>query len=439
MLFNYLLLSFKVLQRHKFYTCISLFGIAVTLMVLLVLTSLIESFAHPNGPERNSDRFLVAATMTMLQRNPDGERTVATTGLLSYRFYENHIRNMQTPERVTVFSGFMPVFVPAPQMVGFRDGLKIESTIRRTDANYWKVLQFDFLEGRPLSEQEHEQGAYVAVISSSSRDRYFDGEPAVGKRITLDGAAFEVIGVVEDVSPLQSFFASADIWLPLFATPSTQFRTEDRGEFMVLMQARTLDDLPLIQEEYQLAVRNYQPLLPSYFPADRQTEISSYALSKLGFVVYTLGTAAGEAGVPPAQVTMGRTLVIVLGLGALLFMLLPVINLVNINISRIMDRASEIGVRKSFGASSSHLVRQFIVENLVVTGLGGLLGFMLAIVSLNLLSASGLLPNESFRFNYRVFGLGLLYILVFGLLSAAYPAWKMSRVDPIHALKGAVS
>jgi putative ABC transport system permease protein len=123
----------------------------------------------------------------------------------------------------------------------------------------------------------------------------------------------------------------------------------------------------------------------------------------------------------------------------LLFMLLPIMNLLNINISRILDRSSEIGVRKSFGATSGHLVRQFIVENLVVTGLGGLLGFVLAILTLALIAGTGLLPNESFQFNYRVIALGLLYVLVFGVLSAAYPAWKMSRLDPVHALKGAVS
>jgi putative ABC transport system permease protein len=431
---NYLLLAFKVLQRHKFYTAISLFGIAVTLMVLIVLTSLIESFVHPSGPEANSDRFLVGGTMTLMQHTPDGERGVSSTGLLGFRFIERHVLTMQTPEFVSVFSGSVPVVIPGIEMVGFRDGIKIESIARRTDANYWNILRFDFLEGRPISEQEHQQGAYVVVISESTRNSYFDGEPAVGNSITLDGTSYDVIGVVEDVSPLQTF-AVADVWLPLFATPSTQFRTEDRGEFMVLMQARTPGDLPLIEQEYQVAVRNFQPAQPEYFNSTRPTEIYSFATSKLGMYLQAFG---GEPNVPPAEQTLGNTLATFLAVGMLLFMLLPVINLVNINISRILDRASEIGIRKSFGASSGHLVRQFVVENLVVTVCGGLLGFVLAVLVLQLIGDSGLLPNESFRFNYRVFGLGLLYILVFGLLSAIYPAWKMSRLDPVHALKGAI-
>src|SRR5688500_4863662 len=160
MLKNYLLVAFKVLQRHKFYTCISVLGIAVTLMVLIVLTSLIESFVHPQGPERNSDSFLVGGPMMLLQRNAEGESRNRSIGLLGFRFVENHVLEMQTPELVSVFSGSVPVVVPAKEMAGFRDGIKIESAARRTDANYWKILQFDFLEGRPINEQEHQQGSY---------------------------------------------------------------------------------------------------------------------------------------------------------------------------------------------------------------------------------------------------------------------------------------
>ena len=59
-----------------------------------------------------------------------------------------------------------------------------------------------------------------------------------------------------------------------------------------------------------------------------------------------------------------------LAVGALLFMALPAMNLVNLNISRILERASEIGVRKAFGASSWTLVGQFLVENLILTLVG---------------------------------------------------------------------
>jgi putative ABC transport system permease protein len=102
---------------------------------------------------------------------------------------------------------------------------------------------------------------------------------------------------------------------------------------------------------------------------------------------------------------------------AFLFMLLPTVNLVNVSVSRILERASEIGVRKAFGASSWTLVGQFLVENVVLTLIGGLLGFVLAALVLGGINDSGLFPYARFALNGRVFLYGLLLTLFFGVLS----------------------
>jgi putative ABC transport system permease protein len=120
----------------------------------------------------------------------------------------------------------------------------------------------------------------------------------------------------------------------------------------------------------------------------------------------------------------------------LLFMLLPTLNLVNINLSRILDRASEIGVRKAFGASSRTLVGQFVVEYLVLTLLGALLGLLLAVPVLAALNESGLLPYARLGLNFRVFLYGLALAVFFGVLSGVYPAWRMSKLHPVQALRG---
>jgi putative ABC transport system permease protein len=80
----------------------------------------------------------------------------------------------------------------------------------------------------------------------------------------------------------------------------------------------------------------------------------------------------------------------------LLFMLLPALNLVNLNSSRIMERSSEIGVRKAFGATSSTLALQFIVENIVLTLLGGALGLILAYGVLQMIEASQVIEHAQF-------------------------------------------
>jgi putative ABC transport system permease protein len=109
----------------------------------------------------------------------------------------------------------------------------------------------------------------------------------------------------------------------------------------------------------------------------------------------------------------------------------------NINVSRIMERASEIGVRKAFGASSWTLVGQFIVENVLLTMVGGVIGFIGSLFVLRAITESGLIQYAEFHINYRVFFYGLGTAVFFGLFSGVYPAWKMSRLNPVQALKGA--
>jgi putative ABC transport system permease protein len=118
-------------------------------------------------------------------------------------------------------------------------------------------------------------------------------------------------------------------------------------------------------------------------------------------------------------------------------MLLPAVNLVNLNVSRIMERASEIGVRKSFGASSRVLVGQFLVENVALTLIGGAIGLVLSIWLLWLVNGSGLILYADLRLNYRIFLAGLGFAVFFGTMSGVYPAWRMSRLNPVQALKGA--
>ena len=132
----------------------------------------------------------------------------------------------------------------------------------------------------------------------------------------------------------------------------------------------------------------------------------------------------------------GRRLELFLALAAALFMLLPTVNLVNLNISRIMERASEIGVRKAFGASSMTLVGQFVVENVFLTLVGAAIGFVVAGLLLHLINASGWILYADLQLNYRIFGWGVLLAVVFGLLSGVYPAWRMSRMHPVQALNG---
>ena len=132
---------------------------------------------------------------------------------------------------------------------------------------------------------------------------------------------------------------------------------------------------------------------------------------------------------------MGKFIAII-SLIVFLFMLMPTINLVNINVSRIMERSSEIGVRKAFGASSGTLIGQFLVENIFLTLIGGLIGFLLSVVVLEIIADSGVIPYAQLGLNWRVLAIGMGLTIVFGIISGVYPAYKMSKLQAVEALKG---
>jgi putative ABC transport system permease protein len=82
-------------------------------------------------------------------------------------------------------------------------------------------------------------------------------------------------------------------------------------------------------------------------------------------------------------------------------------------------------------------VGQFIVENLVLTLVGAAAGTLAAAVLLAVINGSGAIPYAHLALNYRILGWGVVLAVVFGLLSGVYPAWRMSRLHPVQALKGA--
>jgi putative ABC transport system permease protein len=134
-----------------------------------------------------------------------------------------------------------------------------------------------------------------------------------------------------------------------------------------------------------------------------------------------------------SDASQGLNLVQKLLLVSILFIILPVLNLINLNISRIMERAPEIAIRKSFGATSGSLVIQFLIENLALTVIGSLLGLLLGLAAIYALNLTGLFE---LTMNYRIIIYYMIITVVFSILSGVLPAYKMSRLQPAEGLRG---
>jgi putative ABC transport system permease protein len=412
MLLSYLKIAWRGWQRRKFFTGISLFGISFTLMVLVVLFALFDHAVGAQAPERRTDRLLFINRMVL--RGPESQGSSS----LSYSFLERHVRPLRTPEAVAIseaYSTNVALYVGQQAMKADR---------RCTDANFWRVLDFDFVAGRPYNFAEVRDAAHVLVLNETLARRSFGtAAAAVGRAFQFEGHPYQVVGVVADVSTSREL-TYAECWVPITTTTIDLYSANYLGEFQAILLARQAADVPAIQAEYQQMLRR----LPIPDP-QQYKEIHSYARTLLAHYMASHSNEADQSG--DAGAFWRRWL----GLG-LLFMLLPALNLVNINVSRTLERAAEIGVRKAFGATAGRLVGQFLVENVLLTLVGGALGLGLAALVLHLLNTSQFIPYAHLGLSGRVFGVGLGLALVFGLLSGAYPAYKMSKLPTNQALKG---
>ncbi|MEL6250746.1 MAG: FtsX-like permease family protein [Bacteroidota bacterium] len=415
MLRNYIKIAWKVLARNKFFTFVSLFGISLTIGILLVLATLFDQIVGKHYPVGPDDHLIYVATVSQ----EDGKGS-GWNGGVGYYLYKNFIQKMKSPKNIAVIS--QPKSTNS--FVGDR---KITLSLNYTDEDYWDMHSYSFIEGKPYNAEHMRDKARVVVITRATRDSYFgEGVSAVGKSIETDNVVYKVLGVVENVSEA-SIYQYSDFYVPLTLATQQLQNPDLIGQFIVILQGETENDIPTIKEEYKDLVARLTVPAASQGWKQNYKIISSYAMSKIERI--SSGFVIGQ------EPQMGL-LTTILTAAMLLFMLLPALNLINLNSSRISERSSEIGVRKAFGANSMTLAWQFIVENILVTLIGGGIGLLLALGALEIIESSELITHAELGLQFNVFLFAVFLCLVFGLLSGVLPAYRMSKIQVVNALKG---
>jgi putative ABC transport system permease protein len=408
MLRHYLSLSIKVLLRRKVFTIISLFGIVATLTVFVVIAALLDHSFGPGAPETNRDRMLSVMRVNMFGQ---GLRMSAHG---SYSLFDQYARDLPGVEAMTIFTN-------STATDSFVDGRKQRLALKRTDAGFWRVFDFTFLEGRPYETRDVENADFVAVITRTARQRLLGGTAAVGRTVEVDGQVFRVVGVVADVSEMRALPYS-DVWVPVTTSKTPLDVSGLLGRYQAAVVARDRASLPLIRDEFNSRLARVE------VPSGASVVVAPFETQFEGFARQLLSDENRSSKAPLLAGLMTAA--------GVLLALLPAVNLVNLNVSRILERRSEIGVRKAFGASSRALVGQFLIENVLLTLVGAALAFIASVAVLEAINQSGLIAHAQLSVNRRVFLSGVAVAVAFGIISGAYPAWRMSRLHPVAALKG---
>ena len=445
MLKNYFTLAIKVLGRRKFFTFISLFGISFTLMILMLITAFFQTELGGDAPLSKKDQLVYLDYIETFRQYQDtipevdsimmdGTMSYDTTGFRyedagksmsrgpgSVMFWNTHMEDIPFVKKRTIY-------MPQRSFDIFLNSNKLTFSSTFTDGDFFDIYDFKFLAGQAFGSQQLENQSQVVVMGKEASKAYFgnqDGDYAsiIGKEITLDQKSYEVVGIIDQVN--NSFgFLKADVFIPYTnLSPKTLNSERFNGAFSATFLAESPSTVSKVKEE--LVKKSKLIPLPNpeefdqlqYFPA---TFNERYAWTLAPF----------EDPTKSFKYVLGALVFLLT-----LFFMLPTLNLINLNISRIMERSSEIGVRKAFGANEGNILFQFVFENVILTLIGGAIGFVLALLLINTINGSNFLNGTMLTFNYTVFIYSLLICLGFGILSGFIPAYKMSRVHIVNAIK----
>jgi len=281
-------------------------------------------------------------------------------------------------------------------------------------ANYFKVYGVSPSVGRTFAAGEDEAGReHVVVLGEGLWRRRFAADPhVIDETIILDGQPFQVIGVMP-----AAFSATTDAWVPL--VPAPLFAEERRSRFMTVI-ARRRSDISEAQAGAQM--RDIAARLAQRYPADQTGR--SVAVESMA----DLSTRA----VRPA-------LLILLGAVGLV-LLIACANVANLLLARAAARQHEVSIRLALGAGRTRLIRQFLVESLMLSIVGTALGALLARTMLGplVVLASGTLPFPGrIGLNGRVLLFLALVAIASGVAFGLAPALQLTRLAASTHLMGA--
>jgi len=275
------------------------------------------------------------------------------------------------------------------------------ATVFGVEPNYPKIISFKLDSGRFFSSSEANSGKKVVVIGKTVSTNLFGQADAVGKIIDVSGLKYQVVGIAATRGSTFGVDQDNTILIPL-STAQKQFGI-DRLNTIYVSALNTKD-----VKEVQANV----------------AKILSKRLSEDDFTVMTQEQTLSTV----SQIT--STLTVALGGIAAISLIVGGIGVMNIMLVSVTERTREIGLRKALGATSENIRDQFLIESIVLSSIGGIVGIILGVVF-------SLILNNFIQTTITIwsiavsFGFSMFVGVVFGVA----PAIRASKLDPIQALR----
>ena len=411
MLKNYFLVAVRHLKRQPGYALLNILGLTIGIAsALLIALYLNQELSFDTHNEKAKNLYRISSDIS----EPDNAFRWAVTQVPLGRTLKEEY------QEVDQFARFVPAgnteFSVDEQKYFVEDVYLVDSTV-------FELFTVDFLQG---DQETSLNDPNSVVISKSLADRIFKDESPIGQFLSTENFSYKVTGVFEDMPKTSHLRADA---MASFSTNQGYYNSQSWGGFNIYTYVLLNEQADPKSFEAKLN----DEIIPKYVATifdDLNIKIVYEVIPILDIHLYS--DFQGE----PEPLGNIEYIYIFLAIGIFLI-LIACINYMNLATARSMRRSLEVGIRKVMGALRGSLIRQFIVESILITLISVLISISLLLFVVPLINANlGTSLVIEDLYSTEILMILASILLLTGLLSGSYPAFYLSAFSPIKAIKG---
>lgn len=390
---NYLKLAFKSLMLNKVRSFLTTLGIVIGVGAVIILTSLVGGLEKQIRETFES----LGANSLFVFPGTVGEQGGGPTGAPVNKLTYDMVNDIRKIPGVKDLSPHVNLVGNA--VYGNKEVKNVD--INAVDYNFNQIYSLNIVEGRFFSRGEVAGNKMVVVIGPTVKRKLFSDQSPIGKQIRLKDKTFTVIGVTEEKG--SSFGRDLDnsAYFP-YTVARSRFGAE-RPTYILIKTINT-QNVNKVKKEIEKALSKKIP--KDDFSVRSQEEGLKFFQNILNVLAGALGGIAGVS------------------------LLVGGVGIMNIMFVSVTERTREIGLRKAVGASFKDILTQFLLEAVILSLVGGVLG---VIFGIGISSAMSKFIDTSINYFFVLLSFGVSALI--GVIFGVAPAIKAARLDPIVALR----
>jgi len=396
------LLSFRTLLRNKLRSCLTVLGIVIGVGAVIAVVVIGQ------GASKKLTNEISSLGSKMIMIYPDEENGVGfageTSNLIPFKNSDVEALKSEFPE----CGGVAPVAEAAAVAVYGNNNCR--TSVTGTETSYFFIRNWQVKSGRFFNHREEKVGKSVCIIGEKVSKNLFKGADPLGYSIRIDRFAYQVIGVLKSKGGSLAGKEQDDVVL----VPFKLFQRRISGSKdvdMILVSCGQGQDSSTLKRQLKQVMLERRPVPPGHG--------NNFAIEDMKEIIKTVEKQTG-------------TFTTFISAIAAISLLVGGIGIMNIMLVSVTERTREIGIRMAVGAQENDILIQFLVEAVVLSLFGGLLGIALGLIVPMFVCSY---MNIPFVVDIRIISISFLFSGLVGVVFGYFPARRAARMNPIDALR----